>query len=105
MKAKGQYLLEVQLKRDEVPSFSEYPFSLDAIKNLSRIKIHPNVTFFIGENGSGKSTLLEAMAVSWGFNPEGGTKNFNFETYKSHSSLNEYLRLSCGVKRPKDGFF
>jgi predicted ATPase len=45
------------------------------------------VTFVIGENGSGKSTLLEAIAIAWGFNPEGGTKNFRFQTRGSHSSL------------------
>jgi predicted ATPase len=38
------------------------------------------VTFLIGENGSGKSTLLEAIAVARGFNAEGGTKNFRFNT-------------------------
>ena len=31
------------------------------------------VTFFVGENGMGKSTLLEAIAISAGFNPEGGS--------------------------------
>ena len=100
-----QYIYEVKLKRKEVPSFDQYPFSLAAVKNVASIELHPNVTFFIGENGSGKSTLMEAIAVSWGFNPEGGTKNFNFGTYKSHSLLHNYLRLSRGVKRPQDGFF
>jgi predicted ATPase len=105
MSAYEQYLYEVKLRRDEVPSFDKYPFSLDAVKNISTIKLHPKVTFFIGENGSGKSTLMEAIAVSWGFNPEGGTKNFNFGTYESHSNLHDYLRLSRGAKRPNDGFF
>jgi predicted ATPase len=47
------------------------------------------VTFFVGENGSGKSTLLEAIAVSMGFNAEGGTKNFRFDTRSSptHSPI------------------
>jgi predicted ATPase len=26
------------------------------------------------ENGSGKSTLIEAIAIKWGFNPEGGSR-------------------------------
>ncbi|MBR3928016.1 MAG: AAA family ATPase [Clostridia bacterium] len=62
------------------------------------------VTFFVGENGTGKSTLIEAIAVAVGFNPEGGTKNFRFQTAKAHSSLHECLTL---IKRgyPKDGFF
>jgi predicted ATPase len=88
-----------------VPSFEKYPFSLPAVRNLDVLKLHPKVTFFIGENGSGKSTLMEAIAVAWGFNAEGGTKNFRFGTRVSHSELEQYLRLSRGVKRPNDGFF
>jgi predicted ATPase len=99
------YLLDVKLRRDRVPSFDAYPFCLPAVKNLGTLKIHPKVTFIVGENGSGKSTLLEAIATSWGFNPEGGTKNFNFGTRRSHSELHEALTLVKGIKRAKDGFF
>ena len=100
-----QYVSEVRLKREEVPSFDHYPFSLPAVRHLDMLELHPQVTFFVGENGSGKSTLLEAIAVAWGFNPEGGTKNFRFGTRVSHSDLAEYLRLSKGIRGPKDGFF
>lgn len=99
------YLLEVKLKRDRVPSFDQYPFSLPVIRNLHSLELHPKVTFIIGENGSGKSTLLEAIAVAWGFNPEGGSKNFRFSTRRSHSELHEYLTLVKGIKRPRDGYF
>lgn len=99
------YLLEVKLKRDQVPSFDQYPFSLPVVRNLHNLELHPKVTFIIGENGSGKSTLLEAIAVAWGFNPEGGSKNFRFSTRRSHSELNEYLTLVKGIKRPRDGYF
>ncbi|MBL9193112.1 MAG: AAA family ATPase [Opitutaceae bacterium] len=100
-----QYLREVTLKRDQVSSFAHYPFSLEAVRALTSIELHPKVTYFIGENGSGKSTLLEAIAVNWGFNAEGGTKNFRFGTRQSHSPLYDYLQLVKGVRRPKDGFF
>jgi predicted ATPase len=99
------YLLEIKLRRDRVPSFDTYPFSLPAVKELGTLKLHPKVTFIVGENGSGKSTLLEAIATAWGFNPEGGTKNFNFGTRRSHSELHEALTLVKGVRRAKDGFF
>ncbi len=99
------YLLEAKLLRDKVPSFDKYPFCLPVINNLETIEFHPKVTFFVGENGTGKSTLLEAIAAAWGFNPEGGTKNFNFSTRSSHSELHKYLRLSKSCKRAKDGFF
>ncbi len=78
---------------------------MPVVRGLSELELHPRVTFLVGENGSGKSTLLEAVATAWGFNPEGGTKNFNFSTRGSHSGLNEHLRLVKSVHKPRDGFF
>lgn len=101
----NQYLIEFTLKRDKIESFEAYPFNLQAVKGLKSLSLNSAVTFFIGENGSGKSTLLEAIAVAWGFNPEGGTKNFKFGTRSSHSSLWEYIRLSRSAKKARDGFF
>jgi len=75
------------------------------MKNLESLEFTKPVTFIIGENGSGKSTLIEAIATAYGFNPEGGTKNFNFGTRESHSELYEFLRLSKSYEIPKDGFF
>ncbi|MFP3043763.1 AAA family ATPase [Treponema primitia] len=98
------YLLEISLRRETVPSFKEYPFSLPIIRHFRTLSPHPKITFIVGENGSGKSTLLEAIAVAWGFNPEGGTKNFNFQTRASHSPLHKHLKLLKGLT-PKDGFF
>ncbi len=99
------YVSRVTLLRDKVDSFDRYPFSLPAVRSLERIDLHPKVTYFVGENGSGKSTLLEAIAVSLGFNAEGGTKNFRFGTRRSHSELHEYLRIAKGIRQPRDGFF
>jgi len=100
-----QFLLEVRLDRARVPGFEAYPFSLNAVKNLDSLALHESVTFIIGENGSGKSTLLEALAVAWGFNAEGGTKNFNFNTHTSHAPLHEYVKLSRGSMKPQTGYF
>ena len=101
----SQYAGRVSLLRDKVDSFDRYPFSLPALRSFEQLELHPKVTFFIGENGAGKSTLLEAMAVSLGFNAEGGSKNFRFGTRRSHSELHEYIRIAKGVRRPRDGFF
>jgi predicted ATPase len=101
----NQYLRTVELCREKIDSFSQYPFSLDAVRSLSTLELHPKVTFIVGENGTGKSTILEAIATSYGFNPEGGTKNFNFSTISTHSDLYKYLKLVKGVRRPEDGFF
>jgi predicted ATPase len=99
------YLLHAQLLRERVPSFDGYPFSLPVIHKLDILSFHPRVTFIVGENGSGKSTLLEGIAVAWGFNPEGGTRNFRFGTRASHSPLHQYLRLARSPRRCRDGYF
>ena len=59
-----QYISEVRLRREDVPSFDRYPFALPSVYHLDVLQLHPQVTFFVGENGSGKSTLLEAIAVA-----------------------------------------
>lgn len=105
MEAHCRYIEEIRLNK-ALPKNS-YISALPAVKNLSRtggLSFDSDVTFIVGENGSGKSTLLEAIAVAAGFNPEGGTKNFSFGTYDSHSELSEYITLSRGA-HPKDGFF
>ncbi|WP_404459599.1 AAA family ATPase [Oceanobacillus kapialis] len=99
------YIKSMELKRDQIPSYNRFPFNLPIIRNLNKFTFHPNVTYIVGENGMGKSTLLEGIAVALGFNPEGGTRNFNFSSYDSHSELDHYLRVAKGAIRPKDGFF
>ncbi|HET7638881.1 MAG TPA: AAA family ATPase [Ktedonobacteraceae bacterium] len=103
----SHYLIRVSLKREEIPAdlASKYPFDLPIIRHFSSITFHPKVTYLVGENGSGKSTLLEAIAIGMGFNAEGGSRNFHFSTMDSHSPLHNYLRLSRGVRRPRDGYF
>lgn len=84
---------------------SSYLRDIEAIKNLEELVFEKPITFFVGENGSGKSTLLEALAVACGFNPEGGTKNYSFSTYDSHSQLYEAIRLFKGFRKVKWGYF
>lgn len=99
------YLRQIDLKREVIDSFDEYPFSIPSIKELDSLEFHEDVTFFVGENGSGKSTLLEAIAVALGFNPEGGNKNTNFLTNKNHSDLSQYIKTIKGFKKPSDWYF
>lgn len=84
-----------------------YLRDLTVVKYLSdkkQLSFSSNVTFFVGENGTGKSTLIEAIAVAFGFNAEGGTKNFNFSTNKTHSELCKHIILSK-TGHARDGFF
>ncbi len=86
---------------------NSYLYHLPIVQYLREDKticFEKDVTFFVGENGTGKSTLLEAIAVAYGFNAEGGTKNFNFSTNSTHSELCDYLTISKS-KYAKDGFF
>lgn len=101
----SQYIRSVKLKRDKISSFSKYPFCLPAIRNFYNLDLDFKVTFIVGENGTGKSTILEAIAVAYGFNPEGGTKKFNFASSNTHSELYKFIKLIKGAKTPKDGFF
>lgn len=84
---------------------NSYLRTIHAITGVEEIKFDKLVTFFVGENGSGKSTLLEAIAVAYGFNAEGGTKNYCFSTYDSHSELCEAIRILKGYKKADWGYF
>ena len=84
---------------------SSYLLDIPVIYNIKYLEFNNRVTFFVGENGTGKSTLLEAIAVNLGFNPEGGTKNYSFSTYDSHSNLCDAIRLIKGCKSARNGYF
>jgi predicted ATPase len=99
------FLREISRKRNEVPSFDEYPFNIPAIRQLSVLELHPYVTFSVGENGTGKSTLAEGIAVAMGFGPEGGTKNVQVETADTVSELHNFLKTVKSFKKPKDYYF
>ncbi len=86
-------------------SMQSYLCRIEAISGLDYLPFKKNITIFVGENGSGKSTMLEAIAVNYGFNPEGGTKNYSFSTYDSHSELCDAIRLSRGISKPVYGYF
>lgn len=99
------YLLTAEMQWDKVADRAAYPFGLPVLAGFQELEFHPKVTFLVGENGAGKSTLIEALAIDWGFNAEGGTKNFNFRTAEAHSPLHKYLKLVKSPRRVKDGFF
>lgn len=100
-----RYVKELILN-DTLPPYS-YLCELPVIRYLlqkGNLPFSAPVTFLVGENGSGKSTLIEAIATAFGFNPEGGSRNFTFSTTESHSELWKHITLAKGP-RPRDGFF
>ncbi len=99
------YLFSAAFRTDMGIDWDSYPYNIPAVRDLEKIKFHPNVTFFVGENGAGKSTVLEALALALGYGAEGGTKNVQFQTTESTSPLHSVLRLSRDTRFPDDGFF
>ena len=100
----NQFIQRIGIDWDGIGRDS-YLREIEALKGLEGLEFLRPVTFFVGENGSGKSTLLEAIAVAYGFNPEGGTRNYSFSTYDSHSELCEALKISRGYRKANWGYF
>ena len=98
------FLKGIYLERESIPDYQRYPYNIEIIKNFERLKFNKAVTFFVGENGIGKSTFIEAIAVSLGLNPEGGTENFIFKTKDTHSDLSKYLHTET-AGHPETKFF
>lgn len=93
-----KYIQTVKIDWDKI-NINSYLQGIKALKNMNTLEFKNNVTFFVGENGTGKSTLLEAIAVSYGFNPEGGTINYRFSTFDDVSELWNAIRLGKGYRR------
>ena len=93
MNINGQNVFLKGVRNEHIPQEPEdYPFTLPVVRNLTSLEFDRSVTYIVGENGSGKSTLLEAIATILRLNPEGGSRNFNFSTWETHSRLYEDLR-------------
>jgi predicted ATPase len=93
--------------KTEICHDDSYISSLPVVEYLNKyneLSFDQDVTFFVGENGTGKSTIIEAIAVCAGFNAEGGSKNFNFETKQTVSNLSKYMTIVKAAYE-KDGFF
>lgn len=86
----------------------DYRFAIPALRDAESIELRTPVTFFVGENGTGKSTLVEAIAVAAGFNEEGGSKNFQFETVRRADPDDDspfFIHLTRSPRWPSDGYF
>ncbi len=98
------YIKSIKLDREH-PHEDSYAYHIPVLSGFEELRISKPVTFFAGENGMGKSTLLEAIAAAYGFNAEGGTKNFHFASKETHSELYRSILLAKGTKKSNDGFF
>jgi predicted ATPase len=104
----GRFLRDIAIDTTGL-DLTTYPFNLPIVAGLiagGRLELAPGVTFLAGDNGSGKSTLVEAVAVAAGFNPEGGSRNFQFATRASESPLGRHLIIGRQVgPRERSNFF
>lgn len=99
-----QFIKGLSIDWNRIAPYS-YLREIEALHDLKSLEFTSPITFFVGENGSGKSTLLEAIAIAAGFNPEGGSRNYHFSTFDSHSELCEAIRIVRGYNRPGWGYF
>jgi len=95
----------VKVNWGEVEAPETYPFCLTPVKQLESINFGVPLVILVGENGVGKSTILEALAVSLGCNPEGGSRNFKFSTQNTHSHLFSTMSVVRDSRRISDVFF
>ncbi len=98
------YLQRAKFLNDSDIDFDEYPYNIEAVRQLEQLDFHPDVTFLVGENGAGKSTVLEAIALALGFNAEGGTKHARHVTVDATATLYQNLNLVKSYKTPREGF-
>lgn len=98
------FIREAVIDWDAVDEDS-YLCRIPAFRDFDRLAFERSITFFAGENGTGKSTLLEGIAVAYGFNPEGGTRGYHFNTYRDVSELDEAIHLIRGSVKRDSGYF
>ena len=99
------FIREVSLRQP--PEEHSYLRTIPVIRCMMEgqtLRLSAPVTCLVGENGIGKSTLIEGIAVAFGFNAEGGTRNFAFSNAATHSELYSLLAMSKEAY-PEDGFF
>lgn len=85
---------------------ADWPFRIPAVAQLLRdgLDLCP-ITVLVGGNGQGKSTIVEALAMAFGMNAEGGSRNAMHQTRPSESPLHEHLEFVRNVGAGRAGFF
>lgn len=84
----------------------QWPNTMAPVRQLLDEGLEPGAaTVFVGENGSGKSTLVEAIAVSYGLSPEGGSTGAQHSTRVTESGLDQNLQILRNSGASRRGYF
>lgn len=84
----------------------KWPNTMVPVRQLLDEGLEPGAaTVLVGENGSGKSTLVEAIAVSYGLSPEGGSTGAQHSTRVTESRLEENLQITRNSGASRRGYF
>ena len=98
-----EYLRQIEIK-PPVDDFTEFPFTLNYLQQVSILDFNHSVIFFVGENGSGKSTLLEAIAYLSKLPVIGGESLETDRTMAPQRKLSKHLKPVWN-HHPHRGFF
>ncbi|MCS4435425.1 AAA family ATPase [Aquiflexum gelatinilyticum] len=83
---------------------TQFPFTLQAFRELESMSFETPVTVFVGENGSGKSTLLKALAIKLNLPAIGSNDLESDETLEGVKSFGEAI-ITSWKKKAFRGFF
>lgn len=84
----------------------QWPHTMAPVRQLLDQGLEPGAaTVLVGENGSGKSTLVEAIAVSYGLSPEGGSTGAQHSTRVTESGLDQHLQIIRNSGASRRGYF
>jgi predicted ATPase len=97
--------LTLVTRKTAPPAPDEFPFSVPAIRSLTRLDLSAPVTFFVGENGSGKSTWLEGIAAAAALPAVGSEDVAADATLAAARALARRVRLAWSGGRTTRGFF
>jgi predicted ATPase len=84
---------------------TQFPFTLQALRDLGNMTFETPVTVFVGENGSGKSTLLKALAIKLNLPAIGSNDLESDETLVGVKAFGEAIFTSWKKKAYRGFFF
>lgn len=99
------HLKNVTLHCRTYPTYNQYPFSLEVLRQKRKIDFDTPVTLFVGENGTGKSTLLEAIAKACGIHIWRDETRLKPDYNPYEEKLSEFIAVEWCDGRVPGSFF